>query len=120
MNSKVIRPWGWYINIDGDDYSGYKVKKISVNPGKRLSLQSHQKRSEHWFIVKGTIKVRIGNDFHILNENQSAYIPTGVLHRIENITDNVAEIIEVQMGMYLGEDDIERFEDDFGRVKIEI
>tara|TARA_B100000745_G_scaffold275794_1_gene205445 strand:+ start:187 stop:543 length:357 start_codon:yes stop_codon:yes gene_type:complete len=114
--NKIIRPWGWYINIDGNDYSGYKVKKIGVNPGKRLSLQSHQKRSEHWIIIKGTAKIRVGNDYHILNTNQSIYIPKGTLHRIQNITNNMLELIEVQVGVYLGEDDIERFEDDFGRV----
>ena len=115
-NNKVIRPWGWYINIDGDDHSGHKIKKLGVNPGKRLSLQSHDKRSEHWIIVKGSAKVRVGDDFHVLNENQSIYIPKGTLHRIENTTDSIIEIVEVQVGLYLGEDDIHRFEDDFGRI----
>jgi len=116
-NEKIIRPWGWYVNIEGNDHSGYKVKKIGVYPNKRLSLQSHQKRSEHWIIIKGTAKVRVGNDHHILNKNQSIYIPTGVLHRIKNIGNDMVELIEVQIGTYLGEDDIERFEDDFGRAK---
>ena len=79
-------------------------------------MQSHQKRSEHWIIIKGSAKIRVGNDYHILNTNQSIYIPKGTLHRIQNITNNMLELIEVQVGVYLGEDDIERFEDDFGRV----
>ena len=112
----VFRPWGSYQEIDGNDDSGHKVKKICVNPNKRLSLQSHKKRSEHWVITKGCAKVRVGNDYHILNVNQSVYIPKGVLHRMENNTTEIVEFIEVQVGEYLGEDDIERFEDDFGRI----
>lgn len=115
MEEKVTRPWGWYMNIYGDDNSGHKVKKLCVNPGKRLSLQSHEKRSEHWVIVKGSVKARVGNDCHMLNVNQSIYIPKSVLHRLENTTNEPAEVIEVQVGEYLGEDDIQRFEDDFGR-----
>ena len=116
IHSKVYRPWGWYLCIDGDDYSGSKVKRICVYPGKRLSLQSHERRAEHWVIVKGTAKVQIGKDFHILNPNQSIYIPTGSLHRMENIGTEIVEFIETQIGEYLGEDDIIRYEDDFGRI----
>ncbi len=116
FHSKVFRPWGWYINIDGNDYNGSKVKRIGIYPGKKLSLQSHNKRSEHWVIVKGTAKIQVGNDFHILHSNQSIYIPVTVLHRAENIGNDMVELIETQIGEYLGEDDIVRYEDDFGRV----
>lgn len=115
IHAKAYRPWGWYICIDGDDNSGSKVKRIGVYPGKRLSLQSHNRRAEHWVIVKGTAKVQVGKDFHILHPNQSVYIPTGTLHRMENIGTEVVEFIETQIGGYLGEDDIIRYEDDFGR-----
>lgn len=115
-HSKVYRPWGWYINIDGNDYSGFKVKKIGVYPGKRLSLQSHNKRSEHWVITKGKAKVQVGMNFLILNANQYVYIPKESLHRMENIGENVVEFVETQIGEYLGEDDIIRYEDDFGRI----
>jgi len=115
IHSKTYRPWGWYINIDGGDNSGSKVKRICVYPGKRLSLQSHNHRSEHWVIVKGTAKVQIGKDLHILRPNQSVYIPIEVLHRMENIGEDMVEFIETQIGNYLGEDDIVRYEDDFGR-----
>ena len=115
VHAKAYRPWGWYINIDGNEYSGSKVKRIGVYPGKRLSLQSHKQRSEHWVVVKGQAKVQVGEDFHLLHKNQSVYIPIGVLHRIENVGDEMVEFIETQIGDYLGEDDIVRYEDDFGR-----
>lgn len=115
-HTKVYRPWGWYINIDGDDYSGSKIKRICVYPGKRLSLQSHYHRSEHWVITKGQAKVQIGKDFLILGPNQHIYIPKETLHRMENIGDELVEFVETQIGDYLGEDDIVRYEDDFGRV----
>lgn len=116
IHAKAYRPWGWYINIEGHDYGGFKVKRIGVYPGKRLSLQSHEKRSEHWIMVKGKARVQVGKDFHILHKNQSVYIPLGVLHRMENIGDEMVEFVETQIGEYLGEDDIIRYEDDFGRV----
>lgn len=116
VHAKAFRPWGWYINIDGNDHSGSKVKRIGVYPGKRLSLQSHKQRSEHWVVVKGKAKVQVGEDFHLLHANQSVYIPIGVLHRIENVGDEMVEFIETQIGDYLGEDDIVRYEDDFGRI----
>jgi mannose-1-phosphate guanylyltransferase/mannose-6-phosphate isomerase len=116
VHAKAYRPWGWYINIEGHDYGGFKVKRIGVYPGKRLSLQSHDNRSEHWVIVKGNAKVQVGKDFHILHKNHSVYIPVGVLHRMENVGEDMVEFIETQIGDYLGEDDIVRYEDDFGRV----
>ena len=116
IHAKAYRPWGWYINIDGNDHSGSKVKRIGVYSGKRLSLQSHNKRSEHWVIVKGKARVQVGEDFHVLHKNQSIYIPVGVLHRMENIGEEMVEFIETQIGDYLGEDDIVRYQDDFGRV----
>jgi len=115
-HTKVYRPWGWYINVEGTDTGGFKVKRIGVYPGKRLSLQSHYKRSEHWVIVKGKAKVQVGKDFHVLNPNQHIYIPKETLHRMENIGDEVVEFVETQIGEYLGEEDIVRYEDDFGRV----
>lgn len=114
-HTKVFRPWGWYKNIEGTDYSGFKVKRICVYPGKKLSLQSHNHRSEHWVIVKGTAKVQVGKDFLLLNENQHVYIPKETLHRMENIGGEELEFVETQIGNYLGEDDIIRYEDDFGR-----
>ena len=116
VHAKAYRPWGWYINIDGNDDSGSKVKRIGVYPGKRLSLQSHKQRSEHWVVVKGQAKVQVGEDFHLLHKNQSVYIPIGVLHRMENVGEEMVEFIETQIGSYLGEDDIVRYEDDFGRI----
>jgi mannose-1-phosphate guanylyltransferase/mannose-6-phosphate isomerase len=109
------RPWGWYTTVNGNDYTGYKVKKIGVYPGKRLSLQSHNKRSEHWVIIKGHAKVQIGHDFLELTQNQHVYIPKQTLHRMENIGSEMVEFIETQIGEYLGEDDIVRYEDDYGR-----
>jgi len=115
MNDKVIRPWGYYENIYGDDHNGYKVKKIVVYPNKRLSLQSHNNRSEHWVIVNGIGKVQVGEAFYIVYKNEYIYIPVKEIHRIENIGDDLLELIETQVGDYLGEDDIIRYEDDFGR-----
>ena len=95
---------------------GFKIKRIAVYPGKRLSLQSHNKRAEHWVIVRGKAKVQVGEDFIIMEKDQHVYIPTLALHRIENIGDDLMEFTETQVGDYLGEDDIVRYEDDFGRV----
>lgn len=113
--NKFERPWGWYTIIHGTDTSGYKVKKIGVKPKSRLSLQSHDQRSEHWVIIKGRARVQIGGDFLELRENQHVYIPKKTLHRIENIGDEEVEFIETQIGEYLGEDDIIRYEDDYNR-----
>ena len=115
INEKVFRPWGWYINLEGNDHSGSKAKKISVDPGKRLSLQSHSFRHEHWVITKGSPVVQLGEEFIQMNKNDHIYIPINIKHRIENKTSEIVELIETQIGSYLGEDDIIRYEDDFGR-----
>jgi mannose-1-phosphate guanylyltransferase/mannose-6-phosphate isomerase len=110
----VYRPWGWYDSIDEGDC--FKVKRIQVKPGASLSLQRHEKRAEHWVVVKGTAEVICGNQAITLKENQSTYIPLGEMHRLSNPGTVLLEIIEVQSGSYLGEDDIERFEDRYGRI----
>lgn len=111
---KVLRPWGWYDSIDVGD--GFKVKRIQVNPGASLSLQQHQHRAEHWVVVKGRARVTCGEKTIDLIENQSTYIPQGKTHRLANIGKAALEIIEVQSGSYLGEDDIIRIEDSYGRI----
>lgn len=115
VHAKAYRPWGWYINVEGNDFSGYKIKRIGVYPGKRLSLQSHKKRSEHWVITKGKAKVQLNDDFIELTVNQHIHISVGALHRMENIGKDILEFVETQIGEYLGEDDIIRYQDDFGR-----
>jgi mannose-1-phosphate guanylyltransferase / mannose-6-phosphate isomerase len=110
---KVHRPWGYYDSIDHGDR--FQVKRIVVKPGARLSLQMHHHRAEHWVVVKGTALVTRGNETFILAENESTYIPIGVQHRLENPGKMPLEIIEVQSGTYLGEDDIVRFDDKYGR-----
>ncbi len=110
---KVSRPWGWYNSIDMAER--FQVKRIVVNPGASLSLQMHHHRAEHWIVVKGTAKVTNGNQVFLLEENQSTYIPIGTKHRLENPGKTDLEMIEVQSGGYLGEDDIVRFEDTYGR-----
>jgi mannose-1-phosphate guanylyltransferase/mannose-6-phosphate isomerase len=110
---KVFRPWGYYDSIDSDD--GFQVKRILVSPGAKLSLQKHEYRAEHWVVVKGVAKVTCGDKTFSLTENQSTYIPKGEVHRLENIEAIDLEIIEVQTGDYLGEDDIIRLEDDYQR-----
>jgi len=113
MHRRVARPWGWYDSIDVGDR--FQVKRIAVKPGASLSLQMHRRRAEHWVVVKGTAKVTNGEDVFLLEENQSTYIPIGVKHRLENPGNSDLEMIEVQSGDYLGEDDIVRFEDIYGR-----
>ena len=113
INRKVYRPWGWYDSIDKGER--FQVKRICVNPGASLSLQKHFHRAEHWIVVTGTAKVTNGDKIEFLSENQSTYIPIGTLHRLENTGKLPLELIEVQSGSYLGEDDIERFEDNYGR-----
>lgn len=115
-HKKVFRPWGYYINVDGDDYSGSKIKRIVVYPEKRLSLQSHKYRSEHWVITKGLARVQVGEKIYDLKKDEHIYIPIKTKHRIENIGDEDMEFTETQIGTYLGEDDIERYEDDYGRI----
>jgi mannose-1-phosphate guanylyltransferase / mannose-6-phosphate isomerase len=112
---KVYRPWGWYDSIDAG--SRFQVKRIVVNPGAALSLQMHHHRAEHWIVVSGTAKVTRGEETLIVSENESTYIPLGTKHRLENPGKLPLEIIEVQSGAYLGEDDIVRFEDVYGRAR---
>ena len=113
LHKRVCRPWGCYQGIDQADR--FQVKRITVNPGATLSLQLHHHRAEHWVIVSGTARVTKGEDELILTENESIYIPLGTKHRLENIGQIPLELIEVQTGSYLGEDDIVRFEDIYGR-----
>lgn len=113
LHRKVHRPWGWYDSIDEADR--FKVKRIQVKPGATLSLQMHHHRAEHWIVVKGTAEVTCGDRVTLLSENQSTYIPLGQKHRLRNPGTIALEIIEVQSGSYLGEDDIVRFEDTYGR-----
>jgi mannose-1-phosphate guanylyltransferase/mannose-6-phosphate isomerase len=110
---KVHRPWGWYDSIDAGER--FQVKRILVKPGASLSLQKHHHRAEHWIVVKGTAEVTCGDKKLLLSENQSTYIPLGEVHRLANPGKVPLEIIEVQSGSYLGEDDIVRFEDTYGR-----
>ncbi|MDN7586454.1 mannose-1-phosphate guanylyltransferase/mannose-6-phosphate isomerase [Burkholderia seminalis] len=110
---RVIRPWGSYEGIDQGDR--FQVKRIIVNPGEKLSLQMHHHRAEHWIVVKGTAVVTNGDTEIMLTENQSTYIPLGTTHRLSNPGKIPLELIEVQSGAYLGEDDIVRFEDTYGR-----
>jgi mannose-1-phosphate guanylyltransferase/mannose-6-phosphate isomerase len=110
---KVYRPWGSYEGIDSG--GNFQVKHITVNPGAKLSLQMHHKRAEHWIVVSGTAQVTCGDKVFPLKENQSTYIPLGEKHRLENLGPEPLHLIEVQSGSYLGEDDIVRFEDTYGR-----
>ncbi|MFO7760323.1 MAG: mannose-1-phosphate guanylyltransferase/mannose-6-phosphate isomerase [Thermodesulfobacteriota bacterium] len=113
LHRKVYRPWGSYTVLEEQD--SFKIKRLTVNPGAKLSLQMHHHRSEHWVVVKGTAKVTCGEKEYLVLENQSTYIPCGEKHRLANPGVILLELIEVQNGSYLGEDDITRFEDDFGR-----
>lgn len=110
---EVYRPWGKYDSIDHS--SRYQVKRITVKPGEKLSIQMHHHRSEHWIVVSGTAKIHKGKESFLLTENQSTYIPLGEIHALENPGKLPLELIEVQSGSYLGEDDIVRFEDIYGR-----
>lgn len=113
LHRKVYRPWGWYDSIDEEER--FKVKRIQVKPGASLSLQKHHHRAEHWIVVKGTAEITCGEQTFLLHENQSTYIPLGEKHRLANPGNIPLEIIEVQSGSYLGEDDIVRFADTYGR-----
>jgi mannose-1-phosphate guanylyltransferase/mannose-6-phosphate isomerase len=115
MHRKVHRPWGWYDSID--EGGRFKVKRIQVKPKASLSLQKHHHRAEHWIVVTGTAEITNGDKVLTLTENQSTYIPLGETHRLANPGTIPLEIIEVQSGSYLGEDDIVRFEDNYGRSK---
>jgi mannose-1-phosphate guanylyltransferase/mannose-6-phosphate isomerase len=110
---KVSRPWGWYDSLDMGER--FQVKRIGVKPGASLSLQKHHHRAEHWIVVAGTAEVTRGTEIFLLSENQSTYIPIGEVHRLKNLGKVYLEMIEVQSGSYLGEDDIVRLEDTYGR-----
>ncbi len=113
LHRKVSRPWGFYDNLDEGEC--FKVKRIHVKPGASLSLQKHRHRAEHWVVVKGIAEVTIGDQVILLRENQSTYIPQGQIHRLVNPGSEILELIEVQSGSYLGEDDIVRLDDAYGR-----
>ena len=113
FHKTVARPWGIYEVLE--EAPGFKIKRIEVKPRERLSLQSHKHRSEHWVVVKGQARIINGDTEITVSANQSTYIPAGHKHRLENSTDNDLVMIEVQCGEYLGEDDIERFDDIYGR-----
>lgn len=112
---KVYRPWGWYDSIEKGAH--FQVKRLHISPGAKLSLQMHHKRAEHWVVVQGVATATCGEDVLTLTEGQSIYIPISVKHALENLENTPLEIIEVQSGAYLGEDDIVRFEDIYGRVQ---
>jgi mannose-1-phosphate guanylyltransferase/mannose-6-phosphate isomerase len=113
VHRKVFRPWGSYDGVDAGER--FQVKRIVVKPGGILSLQMHHHRAEHWIVVSGTAKVTKGDETFLVSENQSTFIPLGTTHRLENPGCVPLEMIEVQSGSYLGEDDIVRFEDIYGR-----
>jgi mannose-1-phosphate guanylyltransferase/mannose-6-phosphate isomerase len=113
LHRQVFRPWGSYDSIDSED--GFQVKRLIVNPGAVLSLQKHAHRAEHWVVVKGTARITRDDEVFDLGVNESTYIPIGTVHRIANPGEVPAQIIEVQCGDYLGEDDIVRLEDNYGR-----
>jgi mannose-1-phosphate guanylyltransferase/mannose-6-phosphate isomerase len=113
LHRKVFRPWGWYDGIDAGER--FQVKRIVVKPGASLSLQMHHHRAEHWIVVRGTAQVTRGDSSYLVSENESTFIPLGTRHRLENPGCVPLEMIEVQSGSYLGEDDIVRFEDIYGR-----
>ena len=113
-HTKVNRPWGSYTVLE-EDPEGFKLKRIEVAPGARLSLQSHKHRSEHWVVVSGVATVTNGDEIITVNKNQSTYIPMGTKHRLENRGTESLHIVEIQVGEYLGEDDIQRYEDNYDR-----
>ena len=114
-HTTTYRPWGCFENLL--DEPGYKVKRIMVYPGQKLSLQRHQHRAEHWTVVEGDAWVRNGDDEFTLGVSESTFIPQRAIHRLENRTQEVVVLIEVQTGSYTGEDDIERLEDIYGRIR---
>ena len=110
---EVFRPWGSYQQVD--EGTRFQVKRLVVKPGEKLSLQRHHHRAEHWIVVKGTAKVTRDDETFLISENESVYLPLGCRHRLENPGKILLEIIEVQVGSYLGEDDIVRYADDYNR-----
>jgi mannose-1-phosphate guanylyltransferase/mannose-6-phosphate isomerase len=115
LHRKVYRPWGWYDSIESGEY--FQVKRLCIKPGAKLSLQMHHKRAEHWVVVNGTATVTNGEQTFTLDKGESTYVPLGATHGLENQTNELLEIIEVQSGTYLGEDDIVRFKDIYGRIE---
>jgi mannose-1-phosphate guanylyltransferase len=113
FHREVFRPWGSYDSVDNGER--YQVKRISVKPGEKLSVQMHHHRAEHWIVVSGTASVTVGENTKLVTENESIYIPIGEVHALENPGKILLELIEVQSGSYLGEDDIVRFSDRYGR-----
>jgi mannose-1-phosphate guanylyltransferase/mannose-6-phosphate isomerase len=113
VHREVFRPWGSYDSVDSGER--FQVKRIVVKPGAKLSVQMHHHRAEHWVVVSGTASVRIGDETQLITENQSVYIPVGVVHSLENPGKLPLHLIEVQSGSYLGEDDIVRYSDQYGR-----
>jgi mannose-1-phosphate guanylyltransferase/mannose-6-phosphate isomerase len=113
VHRKVYRPWGAYEGVDGD--KRFQVKRITVKPGASLSLQKHHHRAEHWIVVTGTARVTRGDESFVLSENESTFIPLGTVHRLQNPGKIPLQLIEVQSGSYLGEDDIVRIKDEYGR-----
>ena len=113
FHTQVHRPWGSYTVLE--EAPGYKIKRVTVNPGRKLSLQLHRLRSEHWIVVRGTAEIDLGDRKLVLSENESTFVPAGTKHRLANPADTPLEVIEVQSGGYLGEDDIVRFDDEYGR-----
>jgi mannose-1-phosphate guanylyltransferase/mannose-6-phosphate isomerase len=111
---RIYRPWGYYQGVDAG--TRYQVKRIVVKPGAQLSLQKHFHRAEHWIVVKGTAEVVRNNETHLVHENESIYLPIGCIHRMANPGKIDLELIEVQTGSYLGEDDIIRIEDTYNRL----
>jgi mannose-1-phosphate guanylyltransferase/mannose-6-phosphate isomerase len=114
LHPQVHRPWGTYETVDRGDR--FQTKRIVIKPGEKLSLQMHRQRSEHWVVVAGTARVTIGDEVRILHENESAYVPAGMVHRLENPGKVPLHLVEVQCGLYLGEDDVVRLADDYGRL----
>nr|WP_205664694.1 cupin domain-containing protein [Ammonifex thiophilus] len=113
VHRTAYRPWGSYTVLEEGER--YKIKRLTVLPGKKLSLQRHYHRSEHWVVVRGTARITVDGEEKLLRPGESVFIPAGLSHRLENPGKVVLELIETQIGEYLGEDDIERLEDDFGR-----
>ena len=111
--ARTVRPWGWYETVS--EAPGHKIKRIGVLPGQRISLQKHSQRAEHWVVVQGTARVTLDAQTFDLGVGQHCDIALGQVHRLTNVTEQPVEIVEVQFGAYLGEDDITRLGDDYGR-----
>ena len=110
---RTLRPWGWYETVS--EVAGNKIKRIGVNPGQQLSLQKHHQRAEHWVVTQGTARITLDDQVFDLAPGGHCDIAVGQVHRLANLTQDMVEIVEVQFGSYLGEDDIVRLQDDYGR-----